>query len=275
MNFIASSILPLSIDENSLWFIFKKDDLLIINNNERIEPLLKSDLNEINMIISDPHYLGTLDGRQCFTAELKSETIIPANTSLRSLRTLLTVFDEIMFTLAGKAFQVIEWDRNHKFCGRCGTKTETKNGERAKVCPNCGLVSYPRISPAVIVAVIKENKILLARATRFKTKMYSVLAGFVEPGETFEECVQREIFEEVSIKVKNIKYFGSQPWPFPDSVMIGFTAEYESGEIIADHEEIMEAGWYSPDELPEVPLPGRWSIAKKLIDWYLEKYRNK
>jgi NAD+ diphosphatase len=137
----------------------------------------------------------------------------------------------------------------------------------AKECPGCGFLSFPRISPAVIVLVEKENRVLLARVKRFTTELYSVLAGFVEPGETLEETVRREVEEEVGIKVKNLRYFGSQPWPFPDSLMIGFTADYESGEIKIDETEIADAGWYDPDRLPTIP--GKISIARELIDWFV------
>src|SRR5271157_1821576 len=125
--------------------------------------------------------------------------------------------------------------------------------ERARLCEKCGYIAYPRISPAVIVAVVREGKLLLARASRFRTNFYSVLAGFVEPGESAEECLKREVMEETGIKVKNIKYFGSQPWPFPDSLMLAYTAEYVSGEIKVDGREILEAGWYKPGEFPVMP----------------------
>lgn len=147
-------------------------------------------------------------------------------------------------------------------------------GMNAKECPGCRFLSFPRISPAVIVLVEKENRVLLARVKRFTTELYSVLAGFVEPGETLEETVRREVAEETGIKVKNIRYFGSQPWPFPDSLMIGFTADYESGEIKIDETEIADAGWYDPDRLPIIP--GKISIARELIDWFVNaKLRGK
>jgi NAD+ diphosphatase len=139
----------------------------------------------------------------------------------------------------------------------------------AKECLDCGFLNFPRISPAVIVLVERENRVLLARLKRFAEELYSVIAGFVEPGETLEETVQREIEEEVGIRVKNIRYFGSQPWPFPDSLMIGFTAEYESGEIRIDETEITDARWFEPDSLPTIP--GKISIARKLIDWFVDK----
>jgi NAD+ diphosphatase len=180
------------------------------------------------------------------------------------------VSDEI-FYLIGRAYQIVSWDANHQFCGRCGTAMTTRESERAKICPACENTNYPRISPAVIVSVVRDGKILLANANRFKSKMYSVLAGFVEAGETFEECVKREIREEVNIQVKNITYFGSQPWPFPDSLMVAFKAEYESGELNPDGDEILSANWFAPDELPMIP--GEWSIARKLINSFVDEYK--
>ena len=147
------------------------------------------------------------------------------------------------------------------------TRNETKQDERAKRCPKCQLLSFPRLSPAIIVMVERgRKKILLARSPHFPTKMYSVLAGFVEPGETIEECVAREIKEEVGITVENIRYFASQPWPFPNSLMLGFTAEYAEGEIKVDGVEIAEAAWFSPDAMPAIP--GRISISRRLIDYF-------
>ncbi len=183
------------------------------------------------------------------------------------LRNLFDSLDDALYRLAVVAVQVVDWDRMHQFCGRCGEKTEYKEGVRAKACPRCGLVSFPRISPAVIVAVERDNKLLLARASRFPTQFYSVLAGFVEPGETLEEAVAREVKEEVGIELANISYFGSQPWPFPDSLMIGFTAQYAGGEICIDESEIVDAGWFEANELPT--LPGKISIARQLIDWFV------
>lgn len=145
-------------------------------------------------------------------------------------------------------------------------------GERARVCPKCGFASFPRLSPAAITADIKDGRILLAHAKHFKEKTYSIIAGFVELGETLEECVKREVMEEVGIEDDNIRYFGSQPWPFPNSLMLGFTAEYKSGEITVDGVEIGEAGWFTPANLPEIP--SNLSIARKLIDWYEDTYKD-
>jgi NAD+ diphosphatase len=147
-----------------------------------------------------------------------------------------------------------------------------KNDEVAKQCPQCGFVSFPRISPAIIVLVEHDGKALLARSPRFKEGLFSTLAGFVEPGETLENAVRREVKEEAGINVKNIRYFGSQPWPFPDSLMIGFTAEYACGEITVDNNEILDARWFSADNMPEIP--GKISISRALIDWFLDRQKN-
>ena len=144
-----------------------------------------------------------------------------------------------------------------------------KKDESAKVCSECGNIVYPRISPAVITAVFKGDQILLAHNRSFRNGLYSLIAGFVEPGETLEHCVKREIMEEVGIRVKNVRYAGSQPWSFPDALMIAFTAEYESGEICVDQVEIIDAGWYRMDAMPDIPSTD--SIAGRLIRWYIEQ----
>jgi NAD+ diphosphatase len=156
----------------------------------------------------------------------------------QELRPLLGLLGEDIFSVAAQAFQILHWDRTHQFCGRCGSHTEPKGEERARVCTQCSLVNYPAISPAIIVVVIKGPQILLARSHRFQTRFYSVLAGFVEYGETFEQCVRREVKEEVGIDVENIRYFASQPWPFPNTLMVGFTADYAGGAVTVDNVEI-------------------------------------
>ena len=173
-------------------------------------------------------------------------------------------FDEQMFHIYGRARQLLQWAENNH-CGRAETGEDRR---RCFLCPSCGLSSY-RLSPAVIVSVV-GTALLLATSARFQVRMFSVLAGFVEPGECLEECVRREIREETGIEVKNIRYFKSQPWPFPDSLMVGFTSEYAGGELKIDGREIVEAGWYGPDELPAIP--GKISIARALIDRFIEQY---
>jgi len=254
--------------QKSYWFIFNQNKLLVkIENNKCTIPLLES-LDKLEIFPVRTQYLGTLQGHPCYSAEVSSDSIAPSGMDFSELRPLFGALDEDIFFLAGKAIQIVKWDQTHQYCGRCGSHTEELPGERAKKCPKCGFISYPRISPAVITAVLKDDKILLAHNKNFAGNMYSLIAGFVEAGETLEECVQREIIEEVGIKVKNIRYFGSQPWPFPNSLMIGFVAEYESGEISVDGVEIEAADWYHIDNLPE--LPKKLSIARVIIDWYVK-----
>jgi NAD+ diphosphatase len=219
-----------------------------------------------------PVPLGIMDGVFYSAIYVDDKTDIPDDTEFINVRFLYRTTDEDLFSLAGLGRQLADWDRTFRFCGRCGTRTENLPDERAKLCPSCSHISYPRISPAVICSVKKGNEILLARGVKFTHNVYSVLAGFVEPGETLEETVGREIMEETGISVKNIKYFGNQPWPFSSSMMIAFTAEYKSGEIRIDEKEILDAAWYSPDNLPM--LPSSYSIARSLIMDFVEKTKD-
>ncbi|MBW8827347.1 MAG: NAD(+) diphosphatase [Acidobacteria bacterium] len=172
--------------------------------------------------------------------------------------------------MAGRAVQLVEWTRTHRFCGRCGTPTDEAPGERARRCPSCGLQAFPRLAPAIITLVERaDGRALLARNARFPTAMYSCVAGFVEPGETLEEAVRREVFEEVGVRVGDMRYRRSQPWPFPHSLMLGFHADYESGDIACDGIEIADADWFAPDDLPDIPGP--ISIARWLIDDWLSR----
>jgi NAD+ diphosphatase len=271
MNFIPEVSAPETPTKEITWIAFINNEVLVKVEDDKVYfPCLSAE-KALNDKTTYKQYLGKLEGNDCFAAELNNRQDIPEGFVFASMRSLLGVADMEIFSLIGKAFQILSWDVNNRFCGRCGTETTQKTGERAKICPKCGLVIYPRISPAIIVSVVKDGKILLANARRFKSNMYSILAGFTEAGETFEECVRREIKEEVNINVKNITYFGSQPWPFPDSLMTAFKAEYDSGELKADGDEILHADWFSYDELP--PVPGKWSIARRLIDAFVEEQK--
>ena len=186
----------------------------------------------------------------------------------RTLRSLFGVMDEALLSIAGRAFQISNWARTHRFCGACGTPTVHLAGERCVKCPACGFMAYPRISPAMMVLIRRGDSILLARHTTSPAAFFTALAGFVEAGESVEEAIHREVFEEVGLKVHDIAYFGSQPWPFPHSLMIAYTAEFESGEIKIDEAEIAEAGWFGPgDALPKIPFGV--SIASDLIRAHL------
>lgn len=178
--------------------------------------------------------------------------------------------DDVRFTLAGRAVQLVEWDRTHRFCGRCGTPTELAPGERARKCPACSMLAFPRLAPAVITLIERDDgAALLARGRLFPIPMYSCIAGFVEPGEDLEQAVRREVKEEVGVELDEVRYVRSQPWPFPHSLMIGFEATWASGDIRIDENEIVDAQWFRPDDLPTIP-PGL-SIARTLIDAWLER----
>ena len=192
---------------------------------------------------------------------------IAAPFAVLGLRELFAFLGEPGFMLAGRATQLIDWASTHRFCGRCATPTERVETERCMRCPACGLMAYPRISPAIIVLVRRGPEALLARNARFPGAFYSTLAGFSEVGETLEETLVREVREEVGIEVGNPRYFGSQPWPFPHSLMVGYTADWLSGEIKIDGKEIADAQWFRADALPKIPP--KLSIARRLIDAWL------
>ncbi len=236
--------------------------MLVYQGSDSVSIPCLVDFAELGLIALSQHYLGHLDDRDCYAVELAEGTTLPPGMALEGLRQIYGRLDEALFWVATRAVQIVDWDRTHLFCGRCATPLRTKTAERAKECPICGQLHFPRLAPAMIVLVERECKLLLARSRHFLPGMYSVLAGFVEPGESLEEAVVREVKEEVGIDVKDIKYFGSQPWPFPHSLMIGFTATYAGGEITLDDSEIEDAGWFTADHLP--PIPGKISIARKL-----------
>jgi len=217
------------------------------------------------------HFIGIVDGHGWWAVDVPRDTD-PSYGAALDLRNFYGSAPEHEWLAAGRAVQIVEWARTHRFCGRCGELTELAVNERAMRCPRCSLLSFPRLSPAMITLVTRgdpgpDQLALLARGVRFPTPMYSCLAGFVEPGESLEDAVRREVHEEVGITVTEPSYFGSQPWPFPNSLMVGFRARYESGEIVCDPTEIVDAGWYRREDVPMIP-PGI-SIARKLIDGWL------
>ncbi len=266
--FIPKTEPPKEQSQPAWWFAFVGDQLLIRTQSDQVDIPCLLNLSEVGLVPIRQQYLGTLAGTDCYSVELPKDNVPPEGMTFQGLRQLYGHLEENLFSVAGRAFQIVEWDRNHQYCGHCGTKTLLLSGKRAKQCPTCSLVTYPRLSPAVIVLVERGDEVLLARAHRFPTNFYSILAGFVEPGESLEDTIIREIYEEVRIEVKDIKYFGSQPWPYPNSLMIGFSATYANGEIEIDGDELADASWFTRNNLPQIPP--KLSIARRLIDWFVE-----
>jgi len=269
LEFVSLIIVPPNPTKPSWWFAIQGDKVLIKRESASTPIPLLDDFGELGLPISRKHYLGRLNGRDCFAVEVPEAASPQTEMRFEGLRQIYGLTNEMWFALAGRAVQIIDWDRTNQFCGRCGSKTRTHPIERAKECLQCGFLHFPRLAPAIIVLIEREGKVLLARGRRFERPIYSTLAGFVEPGETLEEAVAREVKEESGITVKDVRYFGSQPWPFPHSLMIGFTANYASGEITPSSEEIIDVRWFTVGNLP--PLPDKPSIARRLIDSFVEK----
>lgn len=253
------------------YYVFQKHNVIHKISNNTPGPLGQLDLSRLSadpgVLLQEPLGLNHDE----YAVELAEEENLPQGFAATSLRTLLGRVDDRIFSNWSRAAQTLHYYRSHRFCGSCGTKTVTHPTETARLCPACSSCYYPRISPCIIVLIHRGNEILLARSPRFRRNMFSTLAGFVEPGESAEEALHREIFEEVAIKVKNLRYYSSQPWPFPSQLMLGFFAEYASGTIQIDGVEISEAFWYEYDRLPEIP--GKTTIAGQLIRSYVESRR--
>ncbi|WP_070887461.1 NAD(+) diphosphatase [Pseudomonas argentinensis] len=214
------------------------------------------------------HGLGHFRGEPLYLLELQGKAELPG-CQWQSLRQVMLEGDAELFQMLGFAAQIGTWASDNRFCGSCATAMLQVPGERAMQCPACNLRHYPRLSPSMIVLVTRGDQVLLARSPRFVSGVYSTLAGFVEAGESVEQCVVREVREEVGVEVCNIRYQGSQNWPFPHSLMLGFHADYAGGEIVMQEEEIEDARWFSIHALP--PLPASRSIARYLIDAYVAR----
>ena len=252
--------------ESDLLFIFHERKMLVRDTDGAPSAPSRGELPALSQILEKGLYIGTLDNTPCYTA-IVDENVAPDGYSFISLRYLYFRGVANLRPAISTAALVRDWAINTRYCGRCGAKTSTLENEWCSTCPDCGYTAYPRMSPAVIVAVLKDGKILLAHNRRFDRPIYSLLAGFVEPGESLESTVHREILEEAGLEVKNLRYHSSQCWPFPDSLMIGYVVEYSSGELKLN-EELDDAGWFDKDTMPQIPEKG--PIARSIIDWYLE-----
>lgn len=255
---------PERLEEPALWFAFQRSHILVLDGSAAPRLPACADLSEFGLRPVRSLYLGLFGGRHAFAAEIPDTQPLPGGWSALGLRDLFALVETELAALSGRAWQLLEWERNHRYCSRCGARTEPSREERARRCPECSFTSYPPVSPAVMILVTHRGQLLLARKPAFPPGRFSALAGFVEPGERLEDAVTRETREEVGVEVKNIRYFGSQPWPFPHSLMIAFTAEYAGGELRPDGVEIEQARWFAPDSLPE--LPPKISISRRLIE---------
>ena len=251
----------------ALYFVCLGDEMLSISEQGVPRPVTADEFRWVDLDVDYKHYLGRWESRACFALAATGRP--PEGFASTGLRAWLGRVEPDFFYLAGRAKQIVEWHRQHRFCGRCGTATEDHATDRAKRCPDCGLTIYPRLSPSIIVLVRKGEHMLLARNVAWPTTMFSTLAGFVEPGESIEQTVHREVAEEVGIEVTNLRYLGSQSWPFPNSLMLGFHADYASGEFAFHDGEIAEARWFHYRELPNVP--GGTAISRWLINAFIDE----
>ena len=248
--------------------LFRNNELCVAEGGMHVADM--ADRDETDDL--DELVIGALHGQLILARSVEPNTAPAEGTRFAGLRSLFGVLPDELVAVAGRAFQIVDWNRTHRFCGVCATATERALSERARRCPACGHTAYPRISPAMMCLVTRGNEILLARNVNFPTGRYSALAGFLEAGESIEDAVRREVREEVGIEIGQPHYFASQSWPFPNSLMIAYTAEYAGGELNPDGHEIVEAAWFDEGNLPQ--LPPRVSIARALIDDTLQRFRN-
>jgi len=258
---------PANVAAGGYWFVFRAGKLLVTAAAASPHPPGIAMGERPPLPVTDRHFIGLLAGVGCWAASC-NDIEPPAGFAFEALRGLFYRLPDNLLAVAGRGAQIVEFHRTHRHCGVCAAPAAVDDFGRARRCQACGEIAYPRIAPAMMVLVKRDTahgrELLLARGTRFATPIYSALAGFVEPSESVEDCVHRETFEEVGVRVRNLRYFGSQGWPFPHSLMIAFTADHESGDIACEAGEIEDAQWFPLDKLPE--LPSWLSIARRLIN---------
>ena len=251
----------LDVSEEAYYFIFNNKRQIYLTEDNSI-PILTQD-SMLNFNHDFKLYIGTYKNKKIFVSNLDEAD---------NFYNILEIYDinPQAYQIAARAVLIRDWYINHQYCGKCGSKTEIDKKDMMLVCPKCKQMHYPRIAPAIIVAITKEDKLLMAKHSYHKQHRYALIAGFVEPAETIEEAVRREVKEEIGISIKNIKYVKSQSWPFPNSLMIGFTAQYESGQIKVDNDEILDAKWFTKEEidLPESDI----SISSWLIQNFIDNH---
>lgn len=251
------------------WLLLRGNELALMSEGE-VLALPQGPLPvELRTLASSAVYLGLWDGRPCRAIALAREQELPVGLQTENLMASEPRIDIDLLSLAGRAGQLLHWQKTSRVCSRCGGATEALLGESGKKCLSCGYAHFPHIHPCVIVLIHRPGEVLLARKAEWPVGRYGLVAGFVDCGECFEEAVSREIAEETGLRVRDIRYVGSQCWPFPSQIMAGFEAAWDGGEVTVDPKELEDARWFALDQLPQ--LPPRRSIARYLIDHWLER----
>lgn len=255
--------------EDDVHIIFQRGELLSDMRSAEVCLISRNQLSAMGWRVQRRQFLGYWQERPCYALEINEvDEVDPMQFQRGNLYHVLGRVEEQLFALAGRASQLLDWERDHRFCGRCGQAMDADINERAMRCRPCGTINYPRIAPCVIVLITRGEELLLARNVNFPRPMYSTLAGFIEAGETAEETLVREVREEVGVEVRNLRYFQSQSWPFPNQLMLGFFADYAGGEIVCDQVEIADAQWFHYRDLPMIPPPT--SVSGQLIRHYID-----
>ncbi|PKL60931.1 MAG: NAD(+) diphosphatase [Methanomicrobiales archaeon HGW-Methanomicrobiales-4] len=272
--YVVRPLLPVFPEPEELvparkWWILVQGSSVFFLKDSESGTVLMPDPLPARLTCGEPVYLGTQGDYLYYAIAVPAGVTSPDGWQPSPVRELLGKVPDSDIALASYAVRILDFDRSTAYCGRCGTKTRPLTTERARICTACSSIVYPRISPAIIVLIKKGEEILLARSPRSPPGFFSVIAGFNEPGENLEQTVHREVSEEVGIAVRNLRYFGSEPWPFPDSLMIGFVADHAGGEIRIDNQEIEAAGWFTRDTLPF--FPSKASISRSLIEAWIRR----
>jgi NAD+ diphosphatase len=248
-------------------WVFVRQDGICITPGIPPSVFFSGEIATVQSSLIRTQYLGHRGKIPYYAGEIGNDASVPKGMEYSGIRDLFGRISDEDLAVAAFAVRIIDFDRTTRFCGRCGAQTRQPGTDRSKHCSTCGLNTYPRLSPAVIVLVRRDDRILLARSPGFPPGMFSLIAGFVEPGENLEHAIEREVLEETGILIKNIRYFGSEPWPFPNSLMMGFTADFAGGELVVDKNEIESAFWFDREHLPRIPE--QLSISRALIDWWV------
>ena len=262
---------PAFVTEEVVCCLFHGNRILVARDTDGSPLLPRLDPGACGLQLKTAQYIGRLDGCHCYGLYLPKSANLPEGLDLLGLRTLILEGSDLVSGLAGQAFQLLEWERTHRFCGSCGAPTTPHAADRAVECAECRLVYYPRIAPVMMALVHRGKELLLTRKPGYAPGRYTVVAGFVEAGESMEQCLAREVMEEVGVEIRNPRYFGSQPWPFPNSLVMAFSAEWAGGDVAPDPAELEDARWFSIDALPDLPEPVH--ISRQLIDDTMARLR--